>query len=140
MDRIEERLAKVESELTEIRQKYDTLKQQNAVVRLLGILTLAGIIVTASVGLPKGESVPGVLRGSGLEIVDDKGNLRAALRATADEPSLLLTDDRVRTRLALGYAELGMTKTGERVTRPESSIVLFDRDGKVIYKVPYSLK
>ena len=50
--------------------------------------------------------------------------------------SLTLRDDDGNTRLSLGGGGIKTIKTGAVEQRPESSMVMFDRDEKVIWKVP----
>jgi len=47
-----------------------------------------------------------------------------------------ISDDKGNTRAVLGTVDLKVTDTGETRKRPESSLVLFGKDGKVIYKAP----
>jgi hypothetical protein len=51
-------------------------------------------------------------------------------------PSLVLHDENEKTRAVLGHTALEATATGTVEQRPTSSLVLFDRDGKVIWSVP----
>jgi hypothetical protein len=52
------------------------------------------------------------------------------------EPYLRLADDAGKTRATLGAAELERTHTGVIEKRPTSSLVLLDKEGKVIWKAP----
>ncbi|MFQ5866321.1 MAG: hypothetical protein ACE5IW_13955, partial [bacterium] len=87
---------------------------------------------------------------------DDDGTIRASLTLLRDGgPSLNLYDKDGNKRATLGYTELESTRTvttlkktpiGMRakyettstgtVTRPESSLVLFGKDKKVIWRAP----
>jgi len=49
---------------------------------------------------------------------------------------LTLNDEKESLRTALGCTDLEVTKTGEVQKRPPSSLVLFDKDGKVLFKAP----
>jgi hypothetical protein len=51
-------------------------------------------------------------------------------------PSLFLRDEAGNMRAALGVRSLEDLKTGEMQIRPESSLVLFDKDGKTIWQAP----
>ena len=51
-------------------------------------------------------------------------------------PSINLYDDKAGLRTALGCTDLTTIKTGETTGRVPSSLVLFDKDGKVIWQAP----
>lgn len=75
--------------------------------------------------------------GPGLFLLDKKGEIRTDLRLQADgEPRLELTDETNKTRAVLGHTELETTRTGSVEKRPASSLVLFDKEGKVIWSAP----
>ena len=73
--------------------------------------------------------------GSGLRLRDENGNIRAALGASKDETALVLCDEKGDTRAMLGRA---VTKTpdGKTTTYPESSLLLFGPDKKVLWRAP----
>ncbi len=71
-----------------------------------------------------------------LMLDDQNGKLRAALSVQANGPSLDLFDEKENTRAVLGHAALESKTTGIVEQRPASSLVLFDKDGKVIWKAP----
>ncbi len=93
----------------------------------------------------------------GLDIHDEDGTIRASLTLIRDgAPSLNLYDKDGNRRATLGYTELEITRavttlkntpTGMRteyqilptgtVKRAESSLVLFDKDRKVIWRAPF---
>lgn len=73
----------------------------------------------------------------GLGLLDENGKVRAILRlATDGTPSLVLTDDNGIDRAVLGHTTLKTTLTDEIQKRSASSLVLFDRDGNVLWRVP----
>lgn len=81
------------------------------------------------VGLP--DDSPGLI------LLDDKGELRAGLGLLPDGgPRLELSDEKSQTRAAVGVTDLEATATGEARRTAESSVVLFDREGKVIWRAP----
>jgi len=51
-------------------------------------------------------------------------------------PALELMDRDGNLRAALGATSLHAVRTDEVRMRPESSLVLFDKDGKVMWKAP----
>jgi hypothetical protein len=71
----------------------------------------------------------------GLFLSDQNEKVRAGLMVDTSGPSLVLRDEN-RNRAVLGHAALEATATGTVEQRPASSLVLFDKDGKVIWKAP----
>jgi hypothetical protein len=51
-------------------------------------------------------------------------------------PSLSLSDQKGNVRARLGSADLVMVKTGSKEQTAESSLVLFDTQGQVIFQAP----
>jgi len=47
-----------------------------------------------------------------------------------------ISDEEAKTRAVLGRVDLNVVATGETQKRPESSLVLFGKDGKVVYSAP----
>ncbi len=75
--------------------------------------------------------------GSGLSLWDQREKLRAVLRTSSDgRPGLELRDEDGKLRAALGSTSLQTAQTGEVTQRAESSLVLFDRDGKALWRAP----
>jgi hypothetical protein len=73
---------------------------------------------------------------STIELRDAPGAPLATLSVEGGAPKLTLTDKQGNTRAVLGHSQLEATKTGAVVQRPASSLVLFDKDGKVLFKAP----
>ncbi len=71
-----------------------------------------------------------------LFLADQNGKDRAGLVLDTSGPSLVLRDENDKIRAVLGRAALEATATGTVEQRPAASLVLFDKDGKVIWKVP----
>ena len=68
---------------------------------------------------------------------DMQGKPRVQLNLTPDGSARFeLRDKNGNTRAILGYAELEKVRAGTVEQRPESSLVLFDRDGTVHWKAP----
>jgi hypothetical protein len=68
---------------------------------------------------------------------EDRRRSRATLFVGANgEPTLSLADKSGMPRAILGSISLETTKTGTVQNRPPSSLVLFDKDGKVIQALP----
>jgi hypothetical protein len=67
-----------------------------------------------------------------LTLHDSAGKLRASLTPEG----LTLFDEAGRTRAVLGETDLEVTTTGTVEHRQSSSLVLFDRNGKVLWKSP----
>lgn len=72
-----------------------------------------------------------------LSFRDEQGARRGMFKLADDGvPSLTLLDQAGRARAVLGRTVLETVRTGEAIERPESSLVLFDKDGKVLWKAP----
>jgi len=63
---------------------------------------------------------------------DEKLNVRAKLVADPDGPSLELHDEKGRTRFAAGKTWIE-SQDGKTIEYPESSLILYGPDGKVIW-------
>lgn len=70
--------------------------------------------------------------GSTVVLRDPAGNVRMSLFADKDGPSICLNDATGKTRAQIGCVSLSNRK-GQVTTNPESSLVLFGPDGKVIF-------
>jgi len=75
--------------------------------------------------------------GAWIQIFDkkDKRGLQAAVDILGD-PSIRLQDKNGNDRLVIGTTELENLTTGSKEFRSEGSIVIFDKDGKVIRQMP----
>ncbi len=71
-----------------------------------------------------------------LTLHDEAGKHRATLGLVEGKPTLELWDEAGQSRAVLGCTDLETTTTGVVTKLPESSLVLFDKDGKVIHRVP----
>lgn len=67
---------------------------------------------------------------------DEKGNKRTTLDVLGDGPALDLFDVNGNHRAALGVTSFEGAKAGEKGTTAESSLLLFDKDGKVLWQAP----
>ena len=75
--------------------------------------------------------------GVGIALGGERGKQRALLGVSSDSgPVLQLRDDKGWVRAALGAYSLMTPDTGEVVKRAESSLVLFDKEGKVLWQAP----
>jgi len=73
----------------------------------------------------------------GLALCGKDGQGGAVLHMSPDGSTrLYLLDKDQHLRALLGSTELTMPLTGSTEVRPESSLVLFDKDGKVIWSAP----
>lgn len=74
---------------------------------------------------------------SSIRFLDKDFNPRSYWMTNEDgAPRFIIADENGKSRLALGRTELQQIKTGSIEIRPPSSIVLFDKDGKIIWKTP----
>lgn len=69
---------------------------------------------------------------SRLSLSDENGKTRASLDVDKDGPKLYLFDENESFRLVAGTTEL-VTSNGKKIKYPESSLILFGPDGKVIW-------
>jgi hypothetical protein len=73
----------------------------------------------------------------GLYLMNGPTSIRAKLQLNDDgSPRLELLDANNRARAVLGRTLLETIRTGESVDYPESSLVLFDKDGKLLWRAP----
>jgi hypothetical protein len=70
--------------------------------------------------------------GPGLDLNDYNGESRASFGVNKLGPNLMLKDEKGRPRLKAGRAEL-TAPDGKAIGYPESSLILFGPDGKVIW-------
>lgn len=72
----------------------------------------------------------------GFALLDGK-QVRASLRLADDgEPALRLSDPSGRVRATVGTSQLEGVDSGATETTAPSSVVLFDRNGKVLWRAP----
>jgi len=98
---------------------------------------------TPSIGLLNSEGTEGVgitvLRNgfASIRLAGPQGKKRAELSVATDgSPSLALFDSAEKSRAVLGSVTLVRQGIGEEIKRPESSLVFFNADGKVIWSAP----
>ncbi len=73
----------------------------------------------------------------GINFWDQAGEMRLSLGVSGDgKPDLVLSDKAGVMRAVLGISSLETEQTGVVEQRPESSLVLFDKAGKVIWSAP----
>lgn len=70
-----------------------------------------------------------------LDLYDENGKARVGLFMGKDGPALELCDAAEMGRATLGAAR-GKTPDGKTITYPESSLLLYRPDGKVIWSAP----
>jgi hypothetical protein len=72
-----------------------------------------------------------------LTLDDGKGQDRISLGLAEDgTPSLVLIDGNGQPRVVLGVAKWDDPRTGQRVKTAPSSLILSNKDGKIIWKAP----
>jgi len=106
---------------------------------VLGVFSDGSPGLSFSDAAGKARAVLGVLHDGGpsLAFRDAAGKVRAAMHMTEDgNPSLRLEDKNGKPRAVLGATSLETTPTAEVTMRPESSLVLFGTDGKLMWKAP----
>lgn len=76
-------------------------------------------------------------KGGSIMFDDRGGHSRLALQCGQDgKPSVTLLDDTGKSRATLGVAELEKVQTGASERTAESSLTLFDKAGKVMWRTP----
>ena len=79
----------------------------------------------------------GTAFGPSMNLWDGKGTSRVYYGLADDgSPSIHLSDEAGKTRAVLGVTTLQVVRTGETRTTPASSLVLFDKNRKVIWEAP----
>jgi len=73
---------------------------------------------------------------SGRLTIQEISRSRIMLKAFKGGTAIAISDDEGKQRAILGSVDLNVMATGETRKRPESSIVLFGKDGKVVYSAP----
>ena len=71
----------------------------------------------------------------GLTLMDENGKNRVGLLASRDGPTLTLYDEK-QSRAVLGVSSQETIRTGTVTKRPESSLVLYSKEGKVLWQAP----
>jgi hypothetical protein len=73
----------------------------------------------------------------GLSLLDAAGKTRAVFAMFSDgTPGMYLQDEAGKTRAALGSVSVLANTTGEKTIRAESSLLLFDKDGRLMWQAP----
>ena len=73
---------------------------------------------------------------SGRLTIQEISHPRIRIKAFKGDAAIEISDDEGKKRAVLGSVDLDVIATGETRKRPESSIVLFGKDGKVVYYAP----
>ena len=74
--------------------------------------------------------------GKGIVLFDSDQKDRIAITVLEPGPSISVRDADGSSRAVLGTTSLVTTSTGAKIQTAESSLVLYDRDSKVIYQAP----
>jgi hypothetical protein len=64
------------------------------------------------------------------------GKYRIMFNIDQGSPQIMLRDNNAQTRMELGATEITNQSKGTIEKRPESSIVMFNKDGKLIWSAP----
>ena len=64
------------------------------------------------------------------------GKYRLMLNLDHGSPQIILRDNNAQTRLVVGSTEITSRNKGIVEKRPESSLVMFNKDGKLIWSAP----
>jgi hypothetical protein len=75
--------------------------------------------------------------GTNVSFFDEAGKVRAGLGLKNNgDPSLVFLDEKMKNRVKLGYVDSMITDKKSKETKTISSLALFDKDGKVLWKAP----
>jgi hypothetical protein len=94
-----------------------------------------GVVLDDEKGTPRAY-VQVTKDGPGVTIDDEKGTARICLKVLKNGPSVVLYDEERQPRAVLGSTPLERVRTGATETTAPSSLTLFDKEGKVIWKAP----
>lgn len=107
------------------------------VAGLVGGVVSSELLRGTPIFVQKAPQLGKVLQAERFEVVDQAGKTLAALGTAPDgSPNLTLFDQAGKLRAALGHAKLEAIGTGATENRAVSSLVLFDKDGKVLWEAP----
>jgi len=85
----------------------------------------------------QGRAFLGLERGvSQMLLWDENGKSSAVLQVFKDRPTFRLSDTNGALRAVLGTSEVGPDSAGEIEITAPSSLVLFDKEGKVLWRAP----
>jgi len=94
-----------------------------------------GLVLSDEKGTGR-ASLAALKDGPSLALLDEQGTPRAGLGSGKNEPALVLYDEKGTRRAEFGSALLEETRTGATETTGPSSVRLFDKDGKTIWRAP----
>ena len=120
----------------DVTQRPDRLERENRRLKGIGAVVLVGLAAMVLMGQDTPGKVAMVVEAEKFVLVDAEGRTRAILGAYGAGHGLVLYDPNGQVRAILGHAELKAARTGVVEQRPVSSLVLIDKDGKVIWKAP----
>jgi hypothetical protein len=151
---IEERLENMEGELERMKRRNRWLL--GAILLVAGVLIVSVVLeTTASRARAQAGGTAKVIRANGFVLEDENGKPRAALGVGKSAPaslilfdengkmrvflavgkegaSLTLGDEKGQARFAAGWT-VTVTPDGKTIEYPESSLILFGPDGKIIW-------
>ena len=120
-------------------QRLDRLEKENRRMKRIGALVAVGIAAVVLMGQARSSKVAKVIEAEKFVLRDTSGQVGAIL-FTVDEgsPHLEFRDKKRNLRITLGVMSSTSPRTMsiETKRRPESSLVLFDEKGQVIWKAP----
>jgi hypothetical protein len=75
--------------------------------------------------------------GGNISFFDEAGKTRAGLGLKPNgNPGLIFLDEKMKNRVMLGYVDSIVTDKKSKESKTVSSLALFDKDGKVLWKAP----
>jgi len=109
------------------------IDDEKGVTRATLNLDIAGPSLMLCDETGRGRVIMAVIAGTPwLSLSDEKGVTRALLRVGSEGPTLELHDENGKIRFSAGKTKL-LSPDGKIIEYPESSLILFGPDGKVIW-------
>jgi len=125
------------TDMESLGKRLSRLERENRWLKRIGGITLLGVAAVVLMGQAAPRKVTKVIEAEEFILRDGTGKVRARLGSAADgSPGLELLDEKENARAVLGHSALEYMRTNTIVQRPASSLVLFDKDGNVMWKAP----
>ncbi len=110
-----------------------SMRRYRAALAAVGLIAAAGLVGPSLLGAAK---APGTIQAKSFQVVDDSGRVTAVLDTHGDGARLILYDKAGKPRAMLGTGDLKIPATGSTEHRAESSLVLLNEKGRMLWKAP----
>ncbi len=128
-----------EPTISKLDQRLDRLERENRRLKRIGALVVVGIAAVVLMGQARSSKVAKVIEAEKFVLRDTSGQVGATLFTVGEgSPHLEFSDKKRNLRITLGVMSSTSPRTMsiETKRRPESSLVLFDKKGKVLWSAP----